>query len=186
MIGEFEQGLHLRLFAVELLEGGLELGGDVADELSLEGVALIGQTDGLLLLAVEEDKAHQHDGSDDQSGCQSGCEDAEPDDEEPARGQRTVFISDGSFVICYLFFQGTDLVGMLQCIGGILPSEVVTIRLGHHVGIIALATIGDECLVHFVNFVVFLAGRQFVGHLLEHGIALGIHAKGIVIDGLRV
>ena len=48
VVGEVEQGLHLRLTVVELLEGGLQLGGDVADELGLQGVALVGQFDDLL------------------------------------------------------------------------------------------------------------------------------------------
>ena len=42
MLGEVEQGLNLGLSAVKLAEGGFELCGNVADELRLQGVALVG------------------------------------------------------------------------------------------------------------------------------------------------
>ena len=56
----------------------------------------------------------------------------------------------------------------------------------HHIGIVALATIGDEGLIDLVYLVILLAGGQFVGHLLEDGVALGIHTESVIIDGLGI
>ena len=75
---------------------------------------------------------------------------------------------------------------MLQGIGGILPSHIVAVRLGHHAGTTRLTGIGDERLVNLVDLVVFLAGGKLVGHLLEHSVALGIHTEGVVIDRLGI
>ena len=75
---------------------------------------------------------------------------------------------------------------MLQSICGILPRDIVTVRLGHHVGVITLATVGYQCLIYLVNLVVFLLGRQLISHFLENGITLGILSEGIIIDGLGI
>ena len=75
---------------------------------------------------------------------------------------------------------------MLQSIGGVFPSNIITIRLCHHVGIVTTTTIGDKRLVHFVDLVIVLLGSEFVGHLLKNGIALCIHAERVVIDGFCI
>ena len=62
--------------------------------------------------------------------CQSGCEDTESDDESPTCGQRTVFIGDGGFVVGNLFFQGVDLVSMLQGTGGVFPGDTLVMGTG--------------------------------------------------------
>ena len=75
---------------------------------------------------------------------------------------------------------------MFHGTGGVLPGNVITVRLSHHTGVVAATTVGNEGLVDFVNLVVVLCRRQLVGHLLEDGIALCVHAEGVVIDGFGI
>ena len=75
---------------------------------------------------------------------------------------------------------------MLDGVGRILPRQVVAVRLSHQAGIVALATIGNERLVHFVHLIIFLAGSQLAYHLLEHGVALCRLTERVVINGLRI
>ena len=75
---------------------------------------------------------------------------------------------------------------MLHGIGRILPSQIVAVRLRHQAGVVALASVGNQRLVHFVHLIIFLAGCQLAHHFLEHGIALGGLAEGVVVDGLVV
>ena len=84
MLREVEQGLHLGLTAVEFADGGFELGRDIADELSLQGVALVGQLNVLLLTAGKQDIAHQDDGSDNQRSSKRTGQDKQANDEYPA------------------------------------------------------------------------------------------------------
>ena len=75
---------------------------------------------------------------------------------------------------------------MFQGVGRIFPCHIIAVGLSDNTGTSRLATIGDERLIDFVDFVVLFAGGKFVGHLLEDSVALGIHAKGIIIDGLGI
>ena len=75
---------------------------------------------------------------------------------------------------------------MLDGAGGVFPGKVVAVRLRYHVGIVALAAVGNQRLIDLVDLVILLAGCQLVGHLLEDGIALGVHAERVVIDGFVV
>ena len=74
---EILQGAHFGLLAVEALKGRTELSGDIADELGLEGVVLIGATDGLLLIAGEVDEAQQKHNADQECGGEDNGERAE-------------------------------------------------------------------------------------------------------------
>ena len=85
-----------------------------------------------------------------------------------------------------MFFQCLDLIGSLQGVNRVFPYDVAAIGLCHETGVVALATIGNQRLVHLVHLVIFLAGGQLVGHLLEDGIALGGLSEGIIVDGLVV
>ena len=93
MLGEVEQGLNLGLSAVELAEGRFELCRDVADELRLQGITFVSQLYVLLLTTGEQDEAHQDDGSYYQRCSQDTSQDKQAYNENPARGQRTVFIA---------------------------------------------------------------------------------------------
>ena len=75
---------------------------------------------------------------------------------------------------------------MLHGTGRVFPSNIVTIRLSHHVGIIALTAIGNQCLIHLVHLIIFLLGGKLIGHFLEHSITLCVLTKGIIIDSLGV
>ena len=75
---------------------------------------------------------------------------------------------------------------MLHGVRRVLPGNIVAVRLRHHTGVVALATIGNQCLIDLIHLVVVLRRRQFVGHLLEDCITLGVHSKGVVVDGLRI
>ena len=108
------------------------------------------------------------------------------DDDGPTRGERAVTLGDGRLVVGNLLLQGGYLVSMLDSAGGVLPRQVVAVRLRHHAGVIAAAAVGNQGLVDFIHLVVILAGGEFVGHLLEDSIALSVHAIRIVIDGLVV
>ena len=85
-----------------------------------------------------------------------------------------------------LLVQGSNLISSLDGISRIFPGDIVAVCLSYQTGIVALTTIGNQSLIDFIYLVVFLAGSQFVGHLLEDGITLGIQSEGIEIDGLVV
>ena len=75
MAGEVKQCLHLRLTAVEFTEGRLELCCDIADELGLEGVALVSQLNILFLTTGEKDITHKHDSTENQCSSKDADED---------------------------------------------------------------------------------------------------------------
>ena len=63
---------------------------------------------------------------------------------------------------------------MLQGVNRIFPSQIVAVRLCHHIGIATTTGIGNQGFVNLVNLVVLLRGGKLTGHLLEHLITLGI------------
>ena len=162
------------------------MGGDVTDELRLEGVGLVGQADGFLLLAGKHDVTEQDDGTDDECTGEDGGQDAEPHDEGPTVGQGAVLLLNGSLMVGNLLVQGTNLVGHLQRVDRVFPCDVTAIRLRHHAGVARLSSIGNKRLIDLVHLVVVLGRGEFVGHLLEHGITLRVLAEGVVVDGLAV
>ena len=84
---EVLKGLHLRYAAVKLLQRGIQLRRDIADELRLQGIVLIGLFYGILLLARENDVAHQHDSPQHEQSCQCGRKYAEADNNHPSGAQ---------------------------------------------------------------------------------------------------
>ena len=121
MLREIEKCLHLGFRAVKFFQGGIQLGRNVADELSFQCVIVFLQIDNLLLLTSLEDKTEQDNTANHQSCRQGTGKDQESHDNHPTSSQRTVFLLNSSLIVGNLFLQTCNLVGMFQGIGGVLP-----------------------------------------------------------------
>ena len=84
---EVLQGLYLRLAGVEFLQRRIQLGRDITDKLSLQGVVLIRHLDGVLLFPGQQDETHQHDSAHHQGCSQSRCQHTKADDNRHTRRQ---------------------------------------------------------------------------------------------------
>ena len=127
MVREIEQGLYLWDAAVEFLEGGLQLGRDVADELRLQGIVLVGQLDVLLLLTGQKDESHEYHAANYQCSCECSCQDAESYNDHRTGRDRAVLVGDGGLVVGNLLLQRIDLVGMFHGDCRIFPGDIVRI-----------------------------------------------------------
>ena len=61
VVGECMQGLYARQRGVERVQCRFHLGGNVLDEFGFQFIVLIGNADGLLLLAGKDDETQQYD-----------------------------------------------------------------------------------------------------------------------------
>ena len=82
MFGEVQQCLYFRSSTVELLEGRIQLGGDVTNKLSLQCVVLVCLTDGFLLLTGQGDETEEYDRTYSQRRSQCGSQNTESDDDQ--------------------------------------------------------------------------------------------------------